>query len=276
MAKVYTITNTKGGTGKTTTALHILPTMLYKEGHRNINYYQLDDNNKTDITSDAISIHNYLIKSTENAIDNVELEIDLNEDAINIIDIGGGNDTKSVLGYLKENSTLTSEDITFFIPINTNLSQQKNLKDTITLIQESYPNPKIILILNEVNDMDNYKSEFINIFGDDIYGIQPITQEIEESCQSVVKIQQDNLFQVMEYRHKTLLDGYLSALEVNANAATLKKQYATEYKEDEDIEAYYSKKRGLRFAQKVIDTVEKFPKIAWTHNWLSMKKRLRS
>ena len=262
MTRTNFVVNTKGGTGKTTTALHILPTIAHIEGYENINYYQLDDNNKMEIDSKAINIKNYSLKNTENAIDSVELEIDLNEDTINIIDVGGGNDTKLVLNYLKSNATLESEEVTFYIPINTNLSQQNNLKDTIGLIQEVYPKAKIILILNEVNDLENYKSEFINIFGDDVYDIEPIINLIEESCQQVIKIEKENLFQVMEYRNKTLLDGYINALEVRKNTKELKIQYANEYKEDNDLEAYYSKKRGLRFAKKVIDTVEQFPKIA--------------
>ena len=262
MAKIYIVTNTKGGTGKTTTALHILPTIAYLNGYQDINYYQLDDNNKIDIDSKSISIKNYTLKYTENVIDSVELDIELDSKVVNIIDIGGGNDTKSVLNYLKKSSEIEPNEITFFIPINTNLSQQKNLKDTIALIQDSYSKPKIILILNEVNDIENYKSEFINIFGDEIYGIAPITDEIEQSCYKVIKIKRDNLFQVMEYRNKTLLDGYINALEVDKNAPTLKKQYALEYKEDEDMEAYYAKKRGLRFAKKIVDTVEQFPKIS--------------
>ncbi len=262
MTRVHIVAVTKGGTGKTTTALNVLPTIAHLNGYKNIIYYQLDDNNKMEINSKYITIKDYNISHTENAIDSVELELDLNKDSINIIDIGGGNDTKNVLNYLKKNATLQSEDITFYIPINTNLSQQKNLRDTIAIIQESYPNPKIILTLNEVNDMENYKDEFINIFGDDTYGIKPITKSIEKSCQQVIKIKRDNLFQVMEYRGKALLDGYINALEVDKNSTKLKKQYANEYKEDSDIEAYYSKKRGLRFAKKVIDTVEQFPKIS--------------
>jgi len=262
MAKIYIVANTKGGTGKTTTALHILPTIAYLNGYKNINYYQLDDNNKIDIDSKSISIKNYTIKYTENVIDSVELDIELDNDVINIIDIGGGNDTKTVLNYLKNSSEIEPNKVTFFIPINTNLSQQKNLKDTIALIQDSYNTPKIILILNEVNDIDNYKSEFINIFGDEIYAIASITEEIEESCSKVIKIKRDNLFQVMEYKNKTLLDGYINALEVDKNAPALKKQYALEYKKDENIEAYYAKKRELRFAKKIVDTVEQFPKIS--------------
>lgn len=262
MTKISIVVSTKGGTGKTTTALHILPTIAHLEGYKNINYYQLDDNNKMEINSNAINIKNYSLKNTENAIDNVELEIDLQEETINIIDVGGGNDTKMVLSYLNSNATLESEEITFYIPINTNLSQQKNLKDTIVLIQEVYSKPKIILVLNEVNNFENYKNEFINIFGDDVYGIEPMTDLIEENFQQVVKVLKENLFQVMEYRNKTLLDGYINALEISKNIQGLKKQYANEYKEDNDLEAYYSKKRGLRFAKKVIDTVEQFPKIA--------------
>ena len=107
-----------------------------------------------------------------------------------------------------------------------------------------------------------HPSEFINIFGDEIYAIASITEEIEESCSKVIKIKRDNLFQVMEYKNKTLLDGYINALEVDKNAPALKKQYALEYKKDENIEAYYAKKRELRFAKKIVDTVEQFPKIS--------------
>ena len=261
MAKIFIVLNTKGGTGKTTSALHILPVTAYLEGYRNINYYQLDDNNKVDIQSKAINIKNYTINNTDNVMDKVELDIALDSETINIIDIGGGNDTKIVLNYLKTESEIKKEDINFFIPITTNLSQQKNLQDTIELIKDSHSNPKIILILNEVIDLKNYKEEFINIFGDEVYEIAPITDLIEESCKKVIKIEKDNLYQVMEYKKKTLLDGYINALEIDKNKEELKQQYVNEYKEDKNLEAYYKKKRNLRFVQKIIDTVERFPKI---------------
>ena len=260
MAKIFIVSNTKGGTGKTTSALHILPTTAYLEGYRNINYYQLDDNNKVNIPSKAINIKNYTINNTSDVMDKVELDIALDSETVNIIDIGGGNDTKSVLNYLKTKSEIKKEDITFFIPITTNLSQQQNLKDTIELIKDSHSNPKIILILNEVVDLDNYKEEFINIFGNEVYEIAPITDLIEESCTKVIKIEKDNLYQVMEYKKTTLLDGYINALEINKNIEKLKQQYVMEYKEDKDLEAYYKKKRNLRFIQQIIDTVERFPK----------------
>ncbi|SFV56267.1 hypothetical protein MNB_SV-14-1815 [hydrothermal vent metagenome] len=262
MAKIFIVSNTKGGTGKTTTALHILPTIAYLEGYKNINYYQLDDNNKVNISSKAINIKNYTINNTSDVMDKVELDIALDSETVNIIDIGGGNDTKSVLNYLKTKSEIKKEDITFFIPITTNLSQQQNLQDTIELIKDSHSNPKIILILNEVIDLKNYKDEFINIFGNEVYEIAPITDLIEQSCEKVIKIEKDNLYQVMEYKKKTLLDGYINALEIDKNREKLKQQYVMEYKEDEDLEAYYKKKRNLRFVQQIIDTVERFPKIA--------------
>ena len=258
MSKTYIVTNTKGGTGKTTTALHVLPIKAYLENKKEIVYFQLDDNNKVDISSSAVTIKNYTIKKTDAVIDKIELDVNLDNDSVNIIDIGGGNDTREVLNYIRSDQNNFGTDIEFFIPINSNLSQQKNIKDTIELIKQNFGKANITLVLNGVMDIEEYKKEFINIFGDDVYGIAPMVDYIKENCQDIKILKRDNIFQVMEYNNITLLDGYIDALEINSKIKELKKQYAMEYKEDEDMEAYYRKKRKLRFAQKVIDRVDEF------------------
>lgn len=259
--KTYFVTNTKGGVGKTTFALHVLPVMAHKKGFNKINYYQLDDNNNLTINSEAVKIKNYKITKTEDVIDSIELDIDLENEIVNIIDIGGGNDTKDVLEYLKRNGDDFVNNITFFVPTDNDLQHTKNLTDTLELIQDTFKDAEIILVLNGVNDMNAYKEEFINIFGDEVYNIKSIVDIVDSKCNEMIMVKRDNIFQVMGFNQITLLDAYLDAKDVNSKAKELKKQYALEYEKDNDMDAYQVKKRKLRFAKRVIDTVDEFKEI---------------
>jgi len=261
LTKTYFVLNTKGGVGKTTFALHVLPVIAYKQGARNINYYQLDDNNNLSINSAAIQIKNYKITKTEDVIDSVELDIDLEKEIINIIDIGGGNDTKDVLEYLKTNGDDFIDNVTFFVPTDNDLQNTKNLTDTLELINSIFDDAEIILVLNGATNLAEYREEFINIFGDDVYNIKSIADTVDGYCNDMMIVKRDNIFQVMGFNKITLLDAYIDALDINSKSKELKKQYALEYEKNNDMEAYKVKKRKLRFAKKVIDVVDEFKEL---------------
>src|SRR5574344_1494987 len=93
---------TKGGVGKTTTS-NVLSTILYLSNQdKKINLFELDDNNVSKINSNYINHQSLKLKDSEVVIDDIQFASLSDTNVINIIDCGGGNDTKIVLQKLKE------------------------------------------------------------------------------------------------------------------------------------------------------------------------------
>ena len=136
---------TKGGVGKTTTS-NVFSTVLYLSNQdKKINLFELDDNNVSNINSNYINHQSLKLKDSEVVIDDIQFASLSNTNVINIIDCGGGNDTKIVLQKLKE---IDLSGLNYYIPVNDDLEQVDNVKDTISLILDFDKSSNINLILN--------------------------------------------------------------------------------------------------------------------------------
>ena len=196
--KNFVIINTKGGVGKTTIGLNVLP-VLFNGDEININYFQLDNNNKISVTSDYINIEEFRLNKLTEAL----AKIEFSDNDINIIDAGGGDDAKAVISELA-NSIL--DNLIFIIPVSKNLSIQHNISETVNMINELIPNSKAYLFLNYFNGST---SEYINLFGSDLYNIPPLIDTLPKVDKKVFGIIADtNLFQIIELRNEILLDKY--------------------------------------------------------------------
>jgi len=197
--KNFVIINTKGGVGKTTIGLNVLP-VLFNGDKININYFQLDNNNKINVTSNYINIEEFRLNKLAEAL----AKIEFSDNDINIIDAGGGDDAKAVLNELA-NSIL--DNLIFIIPVSKNLSIQHNISETINMINELIPNSKAYLFLNYFNGII---SEYINLFGSDLYNIPPLIETLPDVVSKKVFgiITDTNLFQIIELRNEILLDKY--------------------------------------------------------------------
>lgn len=208
--KNFIIVNTKGGVGKSTIALNILPALLYKNSDDKIYYYQLDNNNKLNIKSKFIDIKEFKL----NNLTDVLTSIEFSDNDINIIDCGGGDDTKIILKEL-ENSIL--ENLIFIVPVSKNLSIRHNIFDTVKLINEKFTNPKIYLFLNYINSIDNIHNEFINIFGNELYDIAPVNLSKYNIKNIFGYIPETNLFSIFEFKKEILLDAFLNSKSISEN-----------------------------------------------------------
>ena len=200
---IYVTANTKGGVGKTTISTQVLP--LKKEKIEDINIYEIDNNNVSKLQNSNLNFKNFNIKNTEDALNEVIFNTLLDNKKLNIIDSGGGDDTKNVIKKLKELQIDKQETINFVIPCSKDIAANKNLRDTIELIKNNLENKKIILALNNVYNLQYYKQEFINIFGQEEYNIKGIFEEIKKDIDNIILIPYNNYFNIVKNVYLTTL-----------------------------------------------------------------------
>lgn len=169
MGKNLIVCGTKGGTGKSIVASMILSLIF-----NNCKIFEIDDNNKTRYKNSKIEIVNLNLKKIDEAI--LEAEI---SDYINIIDCGGGNDTKEILQTFADNFV---EVKTFFIPILSDYEQIYNLENTIKLIRKYYKKEDIVILLNRAINLDKQDllEQFVFLFGNEELNIKNKMKELQE------------------------------------------------------------------------------------------------
>ena len=228
------VVNTKGGVGKSFVATQILPLAL-NNNNSNINIFELDNNNKTTLKSNLINFKNL---NTSN-LDEILFDVSFSDEITNIIDAGGGNDTIQVIEALAKNDV---EIDYFIIPILKDFEVTKNLLDTINLIKKEFENPKITIILNKLNN--DYKKEFIYIFGAQDYGIEGILGELEDI--KILAIKDYNEIDIVKNIYNTTAKDLLeTGQEIIDNFAEYKAEWHKEAKETEDPRSYFAKKMGF-------------------------------
>jgi cellulose biosynthesis protein BcsQ len=237
------VVNTKGGVGKTNIALNILPVLL--QG-KNITYYQLDNNNKLSVRSDFVNIKEFKLNNLNEALS----EIEFSDNDVNIIDAGGGDDVKLVLQEVA-NSIL--DDVRFIIPVSKNLSIRYNIEDTLKHIYKNFKNPKVYLMFNFLENINDYKKEYINIFGDEVFEIEPL-KELDKFQKEFGFVINSSLFQILELNKEILLDRYLKVKELAENKNKLLKVKKEELKDlvkKKEIKNEEAHKRYLTFRNKI-------------------------
>ena len=242
---------TKGGVGKSTFTSP-LSTMLYLNNpDKQINIFELDDFNEAQKVKSSFINHQTLkLKSTEMIIDEVQYHSLSDSSLINIIDAGGGADTKIVLAKLKE---IELKNSNYYLPLNTDIDQIKNIKDTINLILEFDKCANINLVLNKCKKMDKdvIEEQFLNIYGDPDFDVPCQLDNLKVN--NIFFVPETNVFTLLKSHYKVaLLDSYLSSKDLIENIV----QYHQEWRQKGGVELFKANNKRLRFAKMVIKLID--------------------
>ena len=256
MSNVFVVTNDKGGAGKSILAKYVMPVLL-SDQFESINVYEIDNSNVVRdcndyFKSDHVAYRPFKIDEQNEAIFDVSFNED-DDSIVSIIDSGGGDDVAAVLGALSKNKIA---DPVFIIPTNDDAEQFENVSNTIKKIHQHYKKPRIVLVLNKVQDLSSPKEQFVNLFGKDEWGFQPKYPQLEKHIDTMCMIPDTRLFVALKNQHRTaLLDIYIMAKDLVENANQYRQQWREEAKAKGDKQFYFSKLETLNFADDIVEFV---------------------
>ncbi len=243
----HIIPQTKGGVGKTVLSM-ILATLLY-EDDKSINVYEIDDNNNSDIKSNILNFKSIEIKESEELLDEVYFDsFSEDENIINLVDCGGGNDTKSILNKLAENDMIGNN---YYVPIFDDIDHINNAIDTIKIIRGFDKDANVNLIFNRCfsTDQKDIEAQFIGVFGSDEYEINSRVKELDYD--NIFFIPNTNIFSILKAKKISLLDTYLHAIDLVSN----KHEYQIKWQK-EGKESFSKKMKMFRLGKRVIELIE--------------------
>lgn len=247
VSNTFIIPQTKGGVGKTTIAM-ILAALLH-EKDKTINVYEIDDNNQNKIKSEFINFKSIRINESEGLIDAVYFDsLSKDKNVLNIIDCGGGNDTKLILYKLAQNDMIRNN---YYVPIFDDVDHVNNALDTISLIRSYDKNANINLIFNRCHNLNqlDIKDQFISVFGSEEYDISPRIKELNYN--NSFFIPNSNIFSILKVKNISLLDTYLQSIEIVKNKHEYQAKWTKQGKE-----IFSNKMKMFRLGKRVIELVK--------------------
>ena len=253
-SNIHVMGQTKGGVGKSTVS-NIVSTLLYLQNqNQKINLFEIDDNNNSKVNSNYINHQSLKLKDSEVVIDDIQFSSLSDSNLVNIVDAGGGNDTKLVLQKLKE---IDLSGLNYYIPLNDDMEQVDNVKDTIALIRDFDKSANINLILNRCFSLekDEIQKQFINIFGSDELDIPNQLDNLK--VDNIFFVPNSNIFSILKSHYKvSLLDSYLSSIDLVQNIDTYRQEWI---KEGQDV--FKANNKRYRFAKMVVELIEQLKPI---------------
>ncbi len=253
-SNIHVIPQLKGGVGKTTISGVTATNIYLNNQDKKITLFEIDDNNVSKINSNYINHQSLKLKDSEVVIDDIQFASLSDTNVVNVIDCGGGNDTKIVLQKLKE---IDLSGLNYYIPVNDDLEQVDNVKDTIALIRDFDKSANINLILNRCFSLekDEIQKQFINIFGSDELDIPNQLNNLK--VDNIFFVPNSNIFSILKSHFKvSLLDSYLSSIDLVQNIDTYRQEWV---KEGQDV--FKANNKRYRFAKMVVELIEQLEPI---------------
>ncbi|MDN5130171.1 hypothetical protein [Aliarcobacter butzleri] len=253
-SNIHVIPQLKGGVGKTTISGVIAVLLYLQNQNKSINVFELDDNNNSKVNSNYINHQSLKLKDSEIVIDDIQFSSLSDGSVVNIIDCGGGNDTKIILQKLKE---IDLSGLNYYLPLNDDIEQIVNIRDTIALIVDFDKSAKINLILNRCFSLqkDEIKKQFINVFGSDELDIPNQLDNLK--VDNIFFVPNSNIFSILKSHYKvSLLDSYLSSIDLVQNIDTYRQEWV---KEGQDV--FKANNKRYRFAKMVVELIEQLKPI---------------
>lgn len=179
------IVNTAGATGKTTLTKHLFAPLMRAMR------IQIETMNSSDGTPDiSLSAKKFL---------GLAGELSMYPDTVNfVIDIGSSN----LEGMIKHFSQLeeTKNSIDFWIiPVSPDEKTRLDSINTVEILRNmDIPAQKIVMILNNIQDLDTVHDKFVNIFPLRHLGIHVVDEVVLESdIYDLLKYQDDSVFDLV-------------------------------------------------------------------------------
>jgi len=248
MSNIKVIANTKGGVGKSVVSSMIMP---FVADTKDIVVHEFDNNNETKIENTALKFNTIKADKSSDKIDEILFDVISEKKVNHIIDCGGGNDTIKVLDYLIESDLVGLE---YYIPVNADIEQAKNLLDTIKEIKRRDKQAVINVILNRCYNLDEVaiKEQFVGVFGSDIYNINGVIEQTLKDVKNIYFVKDTPIFGILKNIYSTtLFDTYNEAVEINKNISKHKKEWT---KQGES--AFKKKMKHYKFLKEVIRFVD--------------------
>lgn len=149
---------------------------------------EIDDNNNSNVfgNSEVIDCMSVKVDGSEDAFTDVLFEQMANGVKL-VLDLGGGNDSRAGLKLIKDSGVA----FTYIIPVGNSLSQLQNAVETYNLINEP---ENTVFALNQVNDMDKIKKDWIFWFGSEEFGIDSVSEKLNNP--KIIFIPRSPLFEL--------------------------------------------------------------------------------
>jgi len=240
------IANTKGGVGKTIVSTQVLPAYFVQcNNTKNINIYEIDNNNKSSLQNSSLNFKTLNLDKGEEAL----LEADYNVDSINIVDAGGGDDTRAVLNYIQKNDILVD---LYLVPVLSDYEQVHNLKQTINLIRQIDNNASVYVVLNKLKSLEeqDIKDQFIFLFGSERYGIEGHLEEVQGDINGMLFLLDSNIYSILKNIYQKSLADILDLAEDYINNI---REYKRKWREELSVEEY---KKNMQFYSFLKDAKE--------------------
>jgi hypothetical protein len=245
---IKVVANTKGGVGKSVISAMVMPFIV---DNKDIVIHEFDNNNQTKIENTSLKFNTIKADKSGDKIDEILFDVISEKKVSHIIDCGGGNDTIKVLDFLIESDLIGLE---YYIPVNSDIEQAKNLIDTIKEIKKRDKEATINVILNRCYslDEDTIKEQFVGIFGSETYDVAGVIDEVLKDTKNIYFLKDTQLFGILKNIHNTtLFDVYQEAKDIHKNIAKYKKEWIKTGEKE-----FKTKMKHYKFLKEVIRFVE--------------------
>lgn len=177
--KKFIVINTKGGCGKSTTAIQILaPYLFERNGKKEIELVEFDSQNMNAATYSNSEIFKAKYVDITREIDGYLCDL-LTSEKDTIFDIGGNRSATDFLEKLGSMSSVFLELVdVFFVPLGMGEQDALNAKKTAQKIREIKPSTKVIFVLTQsLPEYDLERAYRFFFDGDDMRKTQYLTLE---------------------------------------------------------------------------------------------------
>jgi len=245
---LHIMTNTKGGAGKSNTAVTLACALAATD--KAFKIIELDDNNNSLKYSNSNILNgenskSLKLKNKGEAISDMLFDLMRDENIEYIIDIGGGNDTFEIIDAIKS----IDMQKTYYIPLLKIKKFMQNAEDTFKYIDDL---KNTIFVLNQYSKMEDLKEDFLYFFGDEKMGVKKVSKYFKND--NFIAIPYSNYIQIAEDEEMTLFD--LASISTDLPEAEARKIFF-EKAEDDRAEFFKMMTRywNSQKAVKVLDEI---------------------